>query len=79
MVGWHFGRLAAGFIGQSETEGCSDGCPLGMLDKEGFAEGRPLGRDDGCDVGQSELEGFIEGWLLGAALIDGNSAGIAEG
>ena len=50
-----------------------------MLDKEWFAEGRPLGRDDGCDVGQSELEGFIEGWLLGAALIDGNSAGIAEG
>ena len=44
-------------VGQSETEGCSDVWPLGILDNEGFIEGCLLVWDDGCDVGQSDIGG----------------------
>ncbi len=50
-----------------------------MLDSEGFIDGWLLGADDGCVVGQSEAEGCSDGWLLGAALMDGDSEGIADG
>ena len=70
-----------------------EGCPLGMADNEGLAEGWLLGCDDGfdagrpdelglslgCDVGQSETEGCSEGWLLGAALMEGDSEGMDVG
>ena len=52
-------------MGQSLTEGLSEGCPLGMPDKEGILDGWELGWDDGIDVGQSEVDGFTEGSLLG--------------
>ena len=48
-------------VGQSEAEGCWEGCPLGILVKEGFIEGWLLGWNDGCEVGQSETEGLIDG------------------
>ena len=49
-------------VGKAEIEGFSEGCPLGILDTDGFIEGEPpLGWDDGCDVGQSEPEGFSDG------------------
>ena len=41
-------------------------------------DGCALGCEDGCDIGQSETEGFSEGWLLGAAVIDGDSEGVDE-
>ena len=46
---------------------------LGMLDNTGSVDGFALGGNDGCNVGQCETEGCPEGWLLGAALIDGDS------
>ena len=55
------GDLLGCDVGQSEAEGFSEGWPLGMVDNDGFVDGRVLGRDDGCDVGQSEAEGSAEG------------------
>ena len=66
-------------MGQCETEGLSDGCPLGILDREGFIDGSVLGSDDGCVVGKSDTDGFSEGWLLGAVLIEGDSEGMDVG
>ena len=51
-------------VGQSETEGCSEGCRLdseGIEDDQLFTEGDSLG---------IELD-FDDDWLLGSALIDG--------
>ena len=75
MVGEKLGPPAGAF----ETLGLKDGCPLGILDREGFIDGSVLGSDDGCVVGKSDTDGFSEGWLLGAVLIEGDSEGMDVG
>ena len=42
-------------------EGLSEGCPLGLADRDGVIEGKMLGWEDGCDVGQSDTEGASDG------------------
>ena len=53
--------------GLSDTEGCWDGCELGLEETDGTKDGRELGCEDGIDVGQSDTEGCSLGWSLGAA------------